>query len=153
MARLILLCGLPGAGKTTRARQLTATTHAILLSPDEWLDALGLSIFDLKARDRLEATLWNHAQTLLRYGQDVILDNGFWSRTERDTFRDTARALGATVHLHYLHAPLDTLKDRRRDLLTGEQLDEYAALFEPPDAAELATYDPPGPPTAGETRS
>jgi hypothetical protein len=35
------------------------------------------------------------------------------------------------------------LKHRRRDLLTAAQMDDCAAMFEPPDATELATYDPP----------
>jgi len=128
MTRLILMCGLPGAGKTTQARRLAATLPAIRLCPDEWLTGLGLSIFDIPARDRTEQMLWQHAQHLLRLGQDGILENGFWGRTERDT----ARALGT---------PLDVLK--HRDLLTAAQSDDWAALFEPPDAAELATYDPP----------
>jgi predicted kinase len=143
MTRLILMCGLPGAGKTTQARHLAATLPAIRLSPDEWLTALALSIFDHGHRHRVEQQLWAHAQDLLRLGQDVILENGFWGRTERDDYRDTARALGATVHLHYLDTPLDVLKHRRRDLLTADQMDDCAALFDTPDATELATYDPP----------
>jgi predicted kinase len=143
MPRLILMCGLPGAGKTTQARHLEATLPAVRLSPDEWLTGLGLSIFDIALRDRVEQLLWHHAQHLLRLGQDVILENGFWGRTERAGYRDTARTLGATVHLQYLDTPLDVLKNRRRDLLTEAQLDDCAAMFEAPDAAELATYDPP----------
>lgn len=143
MTRLILMCGLPGAGKTTQARRLAATLPAIRLSPDEWLTGLDLSLFDLPRRDRVEKLLWQHARDLLRLGQDVILENGFWGRTERAGYRDTARALGATVHLHYLDTPLDVLKHRRRDLLTAAAMDDCAALFEAPDAAELATYDPP----------
>ena len=36
MATLILLCGLPCAGKTTLARQLEREYTALRLSPDEW---------------------------------------------------------------------------------------------------------------------
>ena len=143
MTRLILMCGLPGSGKTTQARHLAATLPAVRLSPDEWLAGLGLSLFDIPMRDRVEQLLWQHAQHLLTLGQDVILENGFWGRTERAGYRDTARTLGATVHLHYLDTPLDVLKHRRRDLLTAAQMDDCAALFEPPDTTELNTYDPP----------
>ena len=146
MPRLILMCGLPGAGKTTEARKLAAALPIVRLSPDEWLTAIGLNIHDEPARDRLEQQLWRHAQDLLRLGQDVILENGFWGRTERDRIRRTAREIGASVHLHYLHPPLDVLKTRVRNrdaVITGEQLEQYATLFEAPDAAELARYDPP----------
>ena len=146
MTRLILMCGLPGAGKTTQARRLAATLPAIRLSPDEWLTGLGLSLFDIPARDRVEQLLWQHAQQLLRLGQDVILENGFWARTERDGYRDTARALGATVHLHYLDTPLDVLKHRRRDLLTAAQMDDCAALFEAPGRRRTGHLRPTGHP-------
>ena len=45
MTRLILMCGLPGAGKTTRAVELAARLPAVRLSPDEWLTGLGLDLF------------------------------------------------------------------------------------------------------------
>ena len=40
MATLFLICGLPGAGKTTLARQLEATHAALRLCPDEWIAPL-----------------------------------------------------------------------------------------------------------------
>jgi predicted kinase len=40
-ARLILICGLPGSGKTTLAKELEPGVPAIRLSPDEWKHDLG----------------------------------------------------------------------------------------------------------------
>jgi integrase len=37
MAQLHLICGLPGAGKTTLARRLEGELPGLRLSPDEWL--------------------------------------------------------------------------------------------------------------------
>ena len=72
---------------------------------------------------------------------------------ERDRLRDTARELGAAVELRYLDVPLDTLWERvsGRDAearhgaraIERAELAEWFADFEAPDAAELATYDPP----------
>ena len=45
-ARLILTCGLPGAGKTKLARELAADRNALLLTKDEWLTALGSNPWD-----------------------------------------------------------------------------------------------------------
>jgi predicted kinase len=151
-ARLILLCGLPGSGKTTLARQLASRVRGVRLGPDEWMLQLGLDLFDEKFRSRLEDRFWHLAQDLLRLDVSVILESGFWSRSERDEKRLAARALGARVQLHLLDVPLEELSQRLaarwREApattvhITDELLREYAGYFEPPDPDELALFDP-----------
>jgi predicted kinase len=149
---LILVCGLPGSGKTTLARRLADRVPAVRLCPDEWMLQLGVDLFDEKFRSRLEDRFWQLAQDLLRLGHGVILEAGFWSRAERDAKRLAARALGARVQLYYLDVPLDQLSQRLaarwREApattvrITDELLREYARLFERPDPDELALFDP-----------
>jgi len=149
--RLLLICGLPGAGKTTLAKRLEAELPAVRLCPDEWLTELGIDLFDVRARDRLETVFWRHAQDLLRLGQSVILESGFWLRSDRDEKRLGARALGAAVELHYLEVPFDELCRRLESRyepdtpgsvrITREMLEEYAPLFEVPAADEIGLFD------------
>lgn len=152
--RLILLCGLPGSGKTTIARQLEAALDAIRFCPDEWMVQLGVDLFDQEARGRIEALQWELAQDLLRRGNVVVIEWGVWSRKERDELRNAARATGAAVELRYLEAPVEVLWERIRDrtepvALTYEHLVEYTTMFEPPDRDELGLYDA-AEPVAGE---
>ena len=151
--RLILTCGLPGAGKTTLARQLAADRGAVRLTKDEWLIALGSNPWDEAARVNVERQLWDLAKEILRLGPSVVLDFGLWARSERDEMRSVARGLGVGVELHYLDVPVDELW-RRIDARNSQppwdgypirraDFDGWLPLFQAPDAAELALFDPP----------
>jgi predicted kinase len=147
--RLIILCGLAGAGKTSLAMHLEAKLNAVRLSSDDWLEALSYSLGENDRRDQIEALQWSLAQTLLERGLTVVIEWGTWAREERDELRIGARKLGAAVELHYLTAPEDVLFERVRKRgretppITREQFDEMVTWFEPPDDAELALFDPP----------
>jgi predicted kinase len=150
-ARLIVICGLPGSGKTTLAKQLAPDVPAVRLCPDEWKHDLGIDYYDEPRRVLLENRLWRLGQELLALGQSVILENGFWSREERDELRLGARSLGVAVELHYLETPVDELwrrlEIRNEEAKPGsapikrEDLETWSRQFEAPDAVELALFD------------
>ncbi len=148
-ARLIVICGLPGSGKTTLARELEARLGAIRFCPDDWLDALSLDIYDEERRARIEALQWKLSQELLGRGLMVVIDWGTWGRSERDALRAGARALGAAVELHYLHAPEEVLFQRiqRRGMedppIPREAVARWFEAFQAPTAEEMALYDAP----------
>src|SRR5690348_12062790 len=102
------MVGLPGAGKTTRAREIEAECAALRLTPDEWILALYAADLDRPARDAVrdpvEALQWRLAERALALGCNVVLDFGFWSRAERAEYRARAEALGARVRVIFLDA-------------------------------------------------
>ena len=115
--------------------------------------ALGSSPWDEPTREKVEHELWRLAQEILRLGLSVVLDFGLWARIERDEMRSVARGLGVGVELHYLDVPTDELW-RRIEARNSEppwdsypirraDLDEWLRIFQAPDAAELALFDPP----------
>ncbi len=147
--RLIIVCGLPGSGKTTLARKVESKLHAVRFSADEWMDALSVNIYDEEKRGKIEALQWKFGQELLARGLTVIVEWGTWGRSERDSLRLGARAVGAAVELHYLSAPVDVLFERiqRRGLenpaMEKAALIRWFEMFQAPTLEEMALFDKP----------
>ena len=119
--------------------------------PDEWITSILADVTDTIEMDRLrtpvESVQWEVAKRALTLGVDVILENGFWSREERDSYRAQAEALGAHVKLIYLEVERDELwarlSKRNKNLPPGtfavreDQLDLWLGWFQPPTADEF----------------
>jgi predicted kinase len=159
--RLVILCGLPGSGKTAEAKRIEDQYGAVRLCPDEWMAVLGIDRFSAAVRERIERLQWQLARRLLTLGQRVVIEWGVWRRFERDLLREGARAVGAAVELRFLDAPLDVLWSRvqAREAdgvangppLCRDDMERYAAGFQAPDAEELALYDAPDRPANSGT--
>jgi len=148
--RLVVVCGLPGAGKTTYAKGLVAANpDAVRLCPDDWMGAAGINLWDGTAREQIESCQWALARAFLAQGRTAIIEWGTWSRNERDTLRMGARALGASAELHFLDVPVEVLFERVKarkmesPAISLDDLRKWSEVFERPDAAEMALFDGP----------
>lgn len=145
--RLIIVCGLPGAGKTTHAVRLEQELPAVRMSADAWLAALGVTLHDEAFRARVEELQWVLAQQLLGLGLTVVIEWGTWGRGERDRLREGARAVGAAVELHWCEVGLEEAIKRVRlrgmedPPLTREQMEGYFRVFQAPTEREMALFD------------
>ena len=146
-ARLIIICGLPGSGKTTLVSQLENELRAIRLSADEWMDALSINLHEEEMRGKIEGLQWRVGKKLLALHQTVIVEWGTWGRWERDALRTEARVLGARVELHYLFASEDTLfrrikaRSRENPPITRDAVSKWSKAFEAPSLEECDLYD------------
>jgi predicted kinase len=163
---LFLMVGLPGSGKTVRARELAAERGALQLTPDDW----ALSLFGQEDRHQerpdgkrwlLEGRLVALGIDALRLGLSVVLDFGFWSRDERSALRWMAASVGASCEIVYLPVEREVQWSRiqNRWKHTPEQtfpmaeaeLDPWRDAFELPDADELSGSFLPAPPPGHES--
>ena len=106
-----------------------------------------VDVYDEAKREAVEKVQWEIAQKVLSFGVDVILENGFWTRQERDKFRAGAKAVGAKTKLYYLAEPREELwarlEKRNRSLpkysfpVKKKDLEKWAKSFEAPTEPEL----------------
>ena len=152
MATLHMMVGLPGSGKTTEAKKLEQKYNALRLTPDEWQYFLFGHDIDEQEHDerhtKIEELMWEVAVKVLKSGCDVILDFGFWTKSERDEFRRKAHSFGADCKIHYMNVPNDVIRQRldARNQSAGEnaifyvskkEFAEWSGLFEIPAKEEL----------------
>jgi predicted kinase len=134
-------------GRVSHAKQLEQRLRAVRLCPDEWITALGSGLWESDLRRRIEELQWKLAQDLLALGHTIVIEWGTWARSERDTLRKGARALGAAVELHFLDVPLTVLLDRIRlrnrehPPVTLDDLMKWDGQFQRPCAEEMSLFD------------
>ena len=153
---IYLIVGLPGAGKTTRAKELEISESALRLTPDEWQIAIFGGANPPDKRDLVEGKLVQLGMRAAQLGINVVFDFGLWGKDERSALRWIAGTLGVRSHVVYL--PIDHQEQRKRVAnrfettphrtfhMTDVELEQWRAQFQVPDAEELrGTEIPPVP--------
>ena len=157
MARLILVCGSTGAGKTTYSISLAREIEAVRFSIDPWMQTLYSK--DMKSLDyswmiervyRCYEQIWEVSKQILMLRGNVILDLGFTTKEQRETFITKAKELGINPEVHYLDVPLDVRKQRVKQRNVSKDSNLYSfevtdmmfnfmePKFEAPNTEELA---------------
>ncbi|MFG2425256.1 AAA family ATPase [Streptomyces sp. NPDC048448] len=150
LSTVVLMCGLPGAGKTTYAMELVRRGY-VRLSIDEvvW-QRLGQRdaglVLEAEAFDQLKEEVRREQRQelveLMLAGRDVVVDYSFWSRAARDSYKALIESHGCRWELVHLKADRTTL-ERRLEVRNGKEgansvtVDEtlfnrYLANFEEP---------------------
>ena len=146
MTILHLMVGLPRSGKSRWARTIEERTGALRFTPDEWHLRLFGQDADHPDHDgphqAIEELIWEVAEAVLRQGGDVILDFGFWTRSEREAVTARAARLAASTRIHYanvLHKELLRRLRMRNEspctkafIISEASLRPWATPFEPP---------------------
>lgn len=154
---LHLICGLPGAGKTTLSKEVAAKTGAVRFCPDEWIKDIWFEKAETEGnnfRDAIEQLQWKIGKKILQSGGSVIIEWGTWGKDEREKLRNESHELGVKVKFYYLSESKDVLKNRilnrnhdhkNHFVISEKEVDELLDLaiksIQIPTLEELKTYD------------
>lgn len=146
-----VICGFIGAGKTTFARKLEHETGAIRITKDEWMVRIfGNKITTDKNFDvydkKVTALATDIAFTILKSGTSVIIDEGFWAKSQRDDIKKKILEAGAKPIFYYIECPIEKMRERVVSRsktptidsfeINGEMFDTYLKYWEPPTSSE-----------------
>ncbi len=156
MARVYLICGKIGCGKSTYAKRLREERGGVILSVDEIM----LAVFGLYAGERhdeyaakVRGYLLEKSLELVGAGVSVILDWGFWTRAGRDAAKEFYKSRDVECENHYLDVHDDVwrarIDERNRAVAAGKTTaylvddalaGKFAAIFEPPAREEIDVW-------------
>ncbi|MDI1272859.1 bifunctional aminoglycoside phosphotransferase/ATP-binding protein [Polaromonas sp.] len=123
-ARLAIMHGLPGSGKTWVSQRLLEQEGAIRLRSDVERKRLyglgmlkdsrarGLDLYGADTTARTYAQLFGLTRTVMQAGYPVLLDAAFPRRIERDQAHALAQDLGVPFSIVHCEAPLHVLRER-----------------------------------------
>lgn len=160
MARLHLILGPVGAGKSTFALQLAREHAAAYLNLDEWMAVLfspdrpdeGVMEWYRERTGRCLEQIWNIASRMIEVGRDVILEIGLIQQRDRKRFYRRVDDAGYALTIYVLDAARELRRERveQRNHAKGPTFsmvvpprffDLASDLWEPPDEAERRGRD------------
>ncbi len=152
-ARVHLVVGPVGAGKSTFALQLAHHHGAVRLTLDAWMARLfrpdrpddGVMAWYVERVGRCVEQIWSIAEEVVSVGVDVVLELGLIQREERLRFYERVEAARVALTIYVLEAERDVR--RRRVEARNRERGATFSMVVPPPIFELASdlWEPPEP--------
>jgi predicted kinase len=118
MARIHLVVGPVGAGKSTFVFELCKAHEAVRMNLDEWMACLfrpdrpehDIVAWYTERTARCIEQIWRQTIRTIEVGTDVVLEIGLIRRRDRERIYDRAKGIDLTIYV--LDAPRDVRRER-----------------------------------------
>jgi predicted kinase len=151
MARIHLVIGPVGAGKSTFARELCRAHSALRLTLDEWMTGLfspdrpdsGVPAWYMERAARCVEQIWKVTRSALEAGTDVVLEIGLIQKRDRQQLYRRVAEGACALTMYVLDAPRDVR--RERILQRNREKGHTFSMVVPPAIFEMASdlWEPP----------
>lgn len=122
---MVIVCGLPGAGKSTYARENFQDTghkrvnrneirrllHSMITFGESW----HADLFDERDEALVKHVERRIIEHLLHEGEKTLIDNTSVTAASRNHYLKLAHAAGRTAGVIFLHVPVHTCLERNQD--------------------------------------
>lgn len=108
MSKMVIMRGLPGSGKSTRAREIAAQICATICSTDDFFVVDGKYVFDPSKLGINHALNLKFAQMVISSGRNVIIDNTNVLRSHMQPYIDAAQRSGYEVEIVEVTCDINT---------------------------------------------
>ena len=156
MAKVYILCGKICSGKSTYSQQLRKDKKAVILSVDDitltLLGQNGGDTLDVYV-EKLEQYFFQKSVEIVETGINVVLDWGFWTKTERDFAKQFYGSQGIEYEFHYISINDEEwyrrLEKRNKDVLEKKSdayyvdeglAEKFKSIFEIPGKDEIDVW-------------
>ena len=156
MANVYILCGKICSGKSTYSQQLRKDKKAVILSVDDitltLLGQNGGDTLDVYV-EKLEQYFFQKSVEIVETGINVVLDWGFWTKTERDFAKQFYGSRGIEYEFHYISINDEEwyrrLEKRNKDVLEKKSdayyvdeglAEKFKSIFEIPGKDEIDVW-------------
>jgi len=156
IARIHLICGATGAGKSTYSAALAQDVCGVRFSIDEWMQRLHNADQPSEMRfdwfyERVQrncAQMRRMAEQLCEIDVPAVFDCGLTNAEERAIFADWAEEMGYSMQLHYVDVHHDIrwgrVQKRNQEQaetfqfeVTREMFDFIESIWQPPSDSEM----------------
>lgn len=156
MAKVYILCGKICSGKTNYSQKIRKEHQAVILSVDDITLALlgqnGGDLLDVYV-EKLEQYFFQKSVEIVETGINVVLDWGFWTKTERDFAKEFYGSRGIEYEFHYISISDEEwyrrLEKRNKSILEKKSdayyvdeglAEKFKAIFETPGKNEVDVW-------------
>jgi len=142
-AIVYLLCGLPGSGKTTYAKDLEKGGAVRFTLDEQLFKRFGREYEGHEEKQQqMKDVLWEVIKEKIHAGESIIVDFGFWKRVDRDDYKKLIEDNGGQWKLLYFKVDRSSLMKRlasrnlndsgNNHIIDETLLDKFIGEFEEP---------------------